>query len=192
MSAPAIKARTLIEKYYALNTCLSQFLKSRNAICPVVQFGVDPATIKASSKDQTVNRYSYIQTFILNPKVQSWTSHEGGIYTRFEWQLSFFTSPDNEFENMTELWRPYNLARMALSDISLGAFLSIDPLTGLSVSIADLLNVREELASSMVSGAPVPRAVMIAEMASVCAYPDTVPDPGESTDLDLAISYNNN
>lgn len=192
MSAPPVKARTLIEKHYALNTCLSIFLKTRGVVCPVVQFGVDPATVKASSKDQTINRYSYIQTFILNPKPQAWTSYESGIYTRFEYQLSFFTSPENEFENMTELWKPYNLARTALSDISIGAFLTIDPATGSSVSIADLLNVREELAFGMVSGAPVPRAVMIAEMASVCAYPDTVADPGESTDLDLAISYNNN
>lgn len=184
-----IAAQTLQEKYYAMNSALNAVMVSFGVRCPVVKFGADPATVKAVVKDQTASRWPYMQSFILNPKVTAWTSDRSGIYTRFEYQLSFFTSPDNEFENDADLFKPYNLARMAFSDVSLKAFLRVDALTGASVTIADLLRLREETSFSMVSGAPVPKAVMTAEMAAVCGYPAHLSDPGISTDLDHALAF---
>lgn len=178
---------TLEEKYYAINAALNAWFETQEVRCPVVKFGVDPATLKASVRDQTNSRYPYFQSFLMNPQPQAWTSSAAGVYTRFEYQLSFYTSPDNEFTNDAALWLPFNLARIALSDVSLGV-LSVDSNAAVAVTIADLLRVREERSFSMVSGAPVPRGVLIAEMAAVCSYPISTPDPGRSTDLDSAIT----
>jgi len=186
----SLAPQTITEKYYALNAALNAFLTAQGVNCPVIKFGVDPKTLQAVTKSQTVApRYPYMQSFIMNPRPSGWTSDAGGIYTRFEYQLSFFTSPETEIQNDTEQWLPYHLARMAFSDISLNVFLRIDENTEQTVTIADLLRLREDPSFSMVSGAPVPKAVMIAEMAAVCAYPVRTPDPGISTDLDIAIAY---
>lgn len=191
MSAPA--KQTLQQKYYAINAALNTFLKSQGARCPVIKFGVDPATLKTASKDQTVSRYPYMQAFILNPKPNAWTSRDAGIYTRFEYQLSFFTSPENELENDEDFFRPFQLARAAFSDVNFGVLLSVDTVTGKSVRIADVLDIREETSFHMVSGAPVPKAVLIVSMAAMCAYPSiNIPDPTISTDIDNAWKFQEN
>lgn len=184
-----IQAQTLTEKYYALNAALNKFLKSYGVRSPVAKFGIDPATLKEKSKDQTApaSRYPYFQSFLLNPKATAWTTDRSGIFVRFEYQLSYFTSPDSELEKDSELFKPFHLARMAFSDVTLRAFLRVDDVTAESTTIADLMRLREEMGFSMVSGAPVPTAVLIAEMTAVCGYPVSVADPGLSTDLDHAL-----
>lgn len=181
--------QTLQEKYYAINAALNAFIKSKSVRCPVVKYGIDPATLKDSAKDQTNKRYPYFQSFILNPKATAWTSDGGGVYTRFEYQLSFFTSPANELENDAALFLPFNLARTALSDVELQVLRRVE--NGESVFIADLLDLREETNFGMVSGAPVPTGVLIARFATVCGYPVRVPGPGISTDLDFALEFTN-
>ena len=183
-------AQTLQEKYYAINAALNAFMKARGVRCPVIKFGVDPATLKASSKDQTDSRYPYFQSFILNPKATAWTSDGGGIYARFEYQLSFFTSPENEFENDAALFLPFNLARMALSDVDQQVLCRVDE-DGNKLYIADLLDLQEKTDFSMVSGAPVPTGVLLAKFAAVCGYPVHLPGPGISTDLDFALEITN-
>lgn len=177
--------QTLIQKYYAINDALQNFLESKNVRCPVIKFGVDPATLKFKLKDQTVNRYPYIQTFIAKARSTAWTSDKSGIYTLFEFQLSFFTSPENEFENDVELYKPFYLAKIALSDIDLGVLKRIDDAATGGVMIANLQRIREENSFSMVSGAPVPKAVLIADFSCVCGYPVDLPGVGLSTN-DLA------
>ncbi len=186
-----MSGQTLEEKYYAINSAVARFLQSKNVRCPVIAFGIDPATLKDSLKDQTSQnaRYPYLQSFLLSATAQPWTTFAGGIYTRFEYQLSFFTAPQIELENQASLFLPFNLAKIALTDISLGALLSVDSTPENPVTIADLLRIREERSFHMVSGAPVPKAVIVAEFAAVCAYPSpAVTDPGRSTDLDHAIT----
>lgn len=184
-----MQSQTLTEKYYALNAALNVFLAGYDVRCPVIQFGIDPARIPVNGKDQNARRYPYMQSFILNPKATAWTSDRSGIYTRFEYQLSFFTSPESEYENVSELFKPFHLARMAFSDISLNTFLRVDEDTGASCTIADLLRLREEPSFSMQSGAPVPKAVLIAEMATVCGYPVHLPAPTISTDLNEIYNF---
>lgn len=183
-----MSGQTLQEKYYAINAALNRYLKSYSVRCPVYKYGIDPATLKNDAKDQTVSRYPYMQTYVNNVRPQSWTKDSGGIYTRFEFQLSFFTSPENELENDMELFKPFDVARMAFSDIEAGALIRLDDGAASGVTIADLLSIREERDFRMVSGAPVPKAVLIAELAAVCGYPVHTPDPGISTDLDNAVS----
>lgn len=181
-------AQTLQEKYYAINAALNAFIKARGVRCPVSKFGIDPATLKATSKDQTVSRYPYFQSFILNPKATAWTTDGSGIYTRFEYQLSFFTSPANELENDAALFLPFNLARMALSDVELQVLRRVDN-DGNSLFIADLIDLQEKTDFSMVSGAPVPTGVLLAKFTAVCGYPVHLPGPGISTDLDFALEF---
>jgi len=182
--------QTLQEKYFSINAALNRYIKSYSLRCPVIKCGVDPATLKDSARDQTSARarYPYLQSHLMNVNPTAWTSDRSGIYTRFEYQLSFFTSPDTEIENDSELFKPFDVARMALSDINTGALLLVDETTGAQSSIADLLSIREERNFSMVSGAAVPRAVLVAKLATVCGYPVRTPDPGISTDLEDAIS----
>lgn len=181
--------QTLQEKYYAINAALNAFLKAKGVRCPVIKYGIDPATLKNNSKDQTNNRYPYFQSFILNPKATAWTSDGGGVYTRFEYQLSFFTSPENEIENDAALFLPFNLARVALSDVNLQVLRRVSG--GESVFIADLLDLQENPDFSMVSGAPVPTGVLLAKFAAVCGYPVHFDGPGISTDLDFALEFTN-
>lgn len=184
-----MSGQTLEEKYYAINTGIARYLRTQNVRCPLLAFGINAATLKEESKDQTAakSRFPYLQSYLLSATSQPWTSQASGVYTRFEYQLSFFTAPQVEFENQAALFLPFNLAKMALTDISLGALLSVDSTPGNPVTIADLLRIREDRSFSMISGAPVPKAVLVAEFAAVCAYPVATFDPGISTDLDAAV-----
>lgn len=162
---------TLQEKYYALNGAISDFMLSQSIDCPLVKFGVDIGTVRSSLKNQQVDRYPYFQTSLLNPKPQYATAKESGIYTEFEYQVSFFTSPHSEKDDDTALWRPWQVLEVIFSDINLGVFRS-NPSQVNTPMIANLLRYRTIPTSEMVSGAFVPKSVLLAEFAAVCTYPD--------------------
>lgn len=182
---------TLIQKFYAINTALNLFLRGQGVRCQVIKYGVDPATTKVTSNDQTSSRYPYMQTWIPDPpRPNAWTSRESGIYTRFKFQLNFYTAPEFEFENDALLYTPFNLARIAFSDVAMRVLMMTDP-EGNTFSIADVLKVHEPISFKMTSGSPVIQSVLLVEMATVCAYPEQaiLPDPGYATDLYDAIQW---
>lgn len=182
---------TLQERYYKINEALNLFLKSKNVVCPVYKYGVDPATLNTSPNGQD-KKYPYFQSFLLNPKPQSWTTQKGGTYFTFEYQLSFFTSPRNEFQNDTIEWKPFELARIAFSDIDID-LLRIKPEGGgdpepNAATLADVLDVRTMIGFKMTSGAVVPSGVLLIKMAAVVGYPIEITNPTEATNIDDAIS----
>lgn len=184
---------TLIQRYYKINEALNNYLKVRgtalNFTCPVIKYGIDRATLKSETKSQA-DKYPYIQTYVMNVSPVAWTSYESGILTDFEYQLSFFTSPRNEFMNDTDYFIPFDVAKNALSDINLQLLKTTDQL-GNVTTLADLQDVKFHYEFEMKSGSPVPSAFLIAKMRAVCGY---VIDPGYapatmSTNLDNAIKY---
>lgn len=170
----------LTQKYYAINTAINAYLKSKSITCPLYKHGVDPSKIKGNVKDNVNNRYPYMQDYLSNIKQQSWTSEIGGIYTTFDLQISFFTSPDTEEENDAKLFYPFEVMKNALSDNQLN----------LLKDIAVIKRTKGHYESNMKSGNFVPAAFVIYEMAAVCNYEAIVPGSGEAINIDRAIKIN--
>lgn len=179
---------TLKQRYYGINAALNSYLVSKGQQCKVLKYGIDRATLKNSTSNQT-DKYPYLQTYVNNAKPVSWTNYENGVLTDFDFQISFFTSPATEFEKDDKLFEPFYIATNALSDARLKL---LQTTIGANVTtLADLISVRYTEEFGIVSGAPVPSAIFIAKMRAVCGY---VPDPsyvpvGYSTNIDQAISY---
>lgn len=178
---------TLMQRYYGINKALNDYLKSRAIDCPVIKYGIDPATIKAQSNAQTGFKYPYFQSYIRPVNPQAWTSSDAGTLTQFEYQLSFFTGPQDEFANDADKFIPFDVARNALSDVNIRLLATVD-IYGNRTTLADLLDVQHHYEFSMKTGQPVPAAFLIAKMRAVCAYPISIPDATLSTDIDNAIT----
>lgn len=181
---------TLQERYYKINEALNNFFESQSLDCRVLKYGIDPATTKDNTNLQE-KKYPYFQSFLLNPKPQSWTDQQSGTYYEFEYQLSFFTSPRNETEDDIDEMRPFEIARIALCDIDLD-LLRIDPDDPSSGTYATVLDVKTPLSFKMVSGAVVPSGVLLVKMAAVVSYPITLPVVGDATNIDNAIVITEN
>jgi hypothetical protein len=179
-----------MQRYYAINQALEAYLVSKSIICPVIKYGIDPATLKTNWKGQQYDRFPYIQTFISNVKEVSWTSYFVGALTDFDFQVSFFTSPRTEFENDSEYFKPFDAVKNALSNVNLN-LLQTTSEDGKITTIADLVSKLYHYEFEMKSGAPVPAAFMICKMRAVCGYGDDLaePDPTLSTDLSEAIEF---
>lgn len=180
--------QTLQEKYYAINAAVANFLEAKGFNVPVYKYGIDPALLKDDLKTQP-KKYPYFQSHLLPSDPQSWTSQESGIYTRFEYQLSFFTSPRFEYTNGTELWRVFETAKLAFSDIQ-SDVLRRDPNDPTSSTIADVLSMKVEQNFGVVSGAIVPSGIIIVKMATIVGYPVSIPPVGDATNIDAAVVIN--
>lgn len=189
MTTP-VSGLTLMERYYAINQALNSYLISKDIFCPVIKYGIDPATLKAEWKGQAYDRFPYIQTFISNVKAQQWTSYAGGTLTEWDFQVSFFSSPTGqEFANDAVFFRPFEAVKNGLSNINLNLLQTISN-DGKITTIADIYEpIRFHYEFEMKSGSPVPSAFMICKMRAVCGYGENLaePDPTLSTDLDNAI-----
>lgn len=182
---------TLMERYYAINQALNAYLVSLDLNCPVIKYGIDPATLKRTWKGQAYERYPYIQTYITNVKAQQWTSYQGGTLTEWDFQVSFFSSPKTEFENDAVYFRPFEAVKNGLSNIRLN-LLQTTGEDGKVTTLADIFDpVRFHYEFEMKSGSPVPSAFAIFKMRAVCGYGQNLaePDTTLSTDLDNAINY---
>lgn len=177
---------TLLQRYYAINRALNAYLVAQGVNCPIIKHGIDPATLKATSKAQTTV-YPYMQSFLLNPKPTAWTSQTSGILTTFEYQLSFFTAPQDEFANDATLFTPFEVAKNALSDVN-AKVLTVTGYAGAETTLADLLDIKHHYEFEMKSGSPRPAAFMIARMRAVCGYAKAVPEAELSTDIEGAIT----
>lgn len=184
---------TLLEKYYAINKAIMAWMQGQSVYCPIVKYGIDPAVLKATFADQSLSLYPYFQTFISNVRPVAWTTKEAGILTEFDFQLSFFTSPEDETVNDSSKFTPFEMARIAFTDISLRVLEEIDDDTGESLPYASILSTNFHYEFEMKSGSPVPSAFMLARMRAVCSYPTNViiSDPGLSTDIFDGIEFTN-
>jgi hypothetical protein len=180
---------TLQERYYGINKSVRKFLRDNGFDVPIYKYGIDPATAKDDLKSQA-KKYPYFQSFLIDPKPQSWTSFEKGRYTRFEYQLSFFTSPQTEFTNDGDLWKPFEAAQIAFSDAQ-SDVLRIDPNDPDSSTYADVLDIRTKQDFGLVSGAVVPSGVIIVKLAAMIGYPMTIAPVGSASNIDAAISITN-
>jgi len=171
---------TLEETYYAINKALIDYLASQSITCPLLKYGVDPAVAKESKKDNQNNKYPYLQSYYQNVKQQSWTSNKSGIYTTFDYQLSFFTAPQTEYTNDSKLFFPFEISKNAMSDIDLN----------LLHNIAVIKRTKIDHKSDMKSGQLVPAAFVVYEMGAVCSYKATIPDATQATNIDAAIKIN--
>lgn len=188
----AAAGMTLMQKYYGINAGLNAFLALKNIACPVIKYGIDPGAIKTRSKDQRESVFPYLQTYISNVRQVAWTTKQSGVLTDFDFQMSFFTAPSVETVNDERLFIPFELARIAFTDITAGALVMTDPATGEQVPYASILSAQFHYEFEMKSGSPVPSAFMLAKMRSVCAYPSeaAIADPGVSTDIESGIQIN--
>lgn len=167
----------LREKQGAINAALNSYLIGKSIKCPVFKYGINPAAAKTNIKDNSTTVYPYMQSYVSNVKEQSWTTRESGIYTRFDYQLSFFTAPETEFGDDTKLFYPFEVARNALSDIQLNI------LNGIAV----IKRIKANYKADMKSGQLVPSAFVIYEMAAVCSYEAITPSVGQATNIDEAL-----
>ncbi len=179
---------TLLQRYYAINQKLNEYLESKNVKCPIIKYGIDVAILKTRFRDQKEFTYPYMQTYIRQLTPHYWTSENAGILTEFEYQLSFFTSPDDEFINDTLHFVPFEAAKNALSDITVGLLETVDD-DGKETTIADLLSMQIHYEFEMRTGSPVPAAFLIAKFRAVCGYALDVPDATLATDIDDAVTY---
>ena len=170
---------TLIEKYYAINEKLNQFLQSNYSDLKILKYGIDVATLKLNAKE-IEKVYPYAISYITSIEEKAWTSLETGCYTEFDLQISFFTSPKTEFTNDSVLMKAYDLLRVGLSDINLKVLGNVANLKRLRTS-TNLFNV--------VSGAIVPSRVLIAQMSAICSYPLELGQPTEATDIFPSWSF---
>jgi hypothetical protein len=157
----------------------------------VIKYGIDPATLKAEWKGQAYNRFPYIQTYISNAKAQQWTTFEAGTLTEWDFQASFFTSPEGqEFANDAVFFRPFEAIKNGLSNRRLNLLQTISN-DGKITTIADIYEpIQFHYDFQMKSGSPTPNAFMICKMRAVCGYGESLaePDPTLSTNLDEAIT----
>lgn len=182
---------TLMERYYAINQAINSYLVSKNIFCPVIKYGIDPATIKPTWKNTQYDRFPYIQTFISNVRPVAWTSYFKGTLTDFDFQISFFTSPTDETINDSVFFKPFEAVKNALSNINLKLLQTVDQ-AGNITTIADLRSMVYHKDFYMKSGSPVPSAFLICKMRAVCGYGNDLaePDPTISTDIDNSINFN--
>jgi len=184
---------TLMQRYYAINQAIDSYLISKDIFCPVIKYGIDPATLKPEWKGRAYDRFPYIQTYISNVKAQQWTSYQAGMLTEWDFQVSFFTAPPSEFVNDTVFFKPFEAVKNGLSNRRLN-LLQTTSEDGKVTTLADIFDpIRFHYEFEMKSGSPVPSAFMILKMRAVCGYGQDLeePDPTLSTDLDNAITYEN-
>lgn len=171
--------KTIKGVYYALNAAIIAYLVSSFIECPLYKYGIDPATLGDNKNTQGI-KYPYLQTFYMNVKQNSRTSKRSGILTNFDYQISFYTSINDETANDEEAFIPFEAVKNSFSDVDLNIF----------GDIASILSMQEVPDFQMRSGMPVPSAVLICKMRAICAYVVSVPDSTISTDLESAISIN--
>lgn len=180
---------TLHQRYYGINRALSSYLIDKGISCPIIKFGIDPATLKDRSKPQAGFSYPYLQTFILNQKPVAFTSLESGTLTEFDFQVSFFTAPKDEYGNDADYFLPFTAVVNALSDVNLRLLEYYDHGTDKLTTYADLIApLMIEQQFGMKSGQGVPAAFLIAKMRAVCGYAIAPTEEAIlSTDLDSAF-----
>lgn len=169
---------TINEVYQDINLKINNYLTGLNISCPVIKYGIDPANLKTDKNNIVAKTYPYIQAFINNIKEQAWASNGSGIYTKFDYQLSFFTAPEDEYSDDLKLYYPFEVVKNALSDVNLN-------LLGSTASITEKLGDHE---FNMKSGQPVSSRIVIYKMIAVCSYVKTIPEVGNATNIDAAIS----
>lgn len=169
---------TINEVYQDINLKINNYLTGMNIECPVIQYGVDPANLKTDKRNIVAKTYPYFQSSINNIKEQAWTSNSSGIYTKFDYQLSFFTAPENEYSDDLKLFYPFEVVKNALSDVKLNLLKSTASITG----------KLWDFDFKMKSGQPVPAGVVIYKMIAVCSYVEAIPEPGGATNIDSAIN----
>lgn len=177
---------TLYEKYYAINENLNKFLKAQNVDCPILKYGVDVATLKSdTSKAEKI--YPYAKTSISNISPNGWTSEESGHYTRFDFQVNFFTSPRTEYTNDANLHKPFEFIKLAFTDINKSVLQIIN---GNDITmLADILSLTDVPGFGVFSGAITPTRILIVKMAAVCAYPASIGGNGYATDTSKALEF---
>jgi len=168
---------TINEVYQDINLKINNYLLGLDISCPVIKYGIDLTNLKIDKNNIIEKTYPYIQTFIKNIKEQAWTSNGSGIYTKFDYQLSFFTAPENEYSDDLKLFYPFEVVKNALSDVSLN-------LLGSTASITEKLGDHE---FNMKSGQPVSSRIVVYKMIAVCSYVKAIPEPGTATNIDSAI-----
>lgn len=176
-----------MDRYYGINGALGAYLQAQSIACPIIKYGVDPATLKDASKDQAgTSVFPFLRSHISNVRQQAWTSKESGILTEFDFQLSFFTAPPDPALNDTAYWLPFEVANIGLTDISRQVLTRTDGTTW-----ADILDLKYHYEFEVRTGSPSPAAFVLARMRAVCGYAAQagIADPTISTDLDNAITY---
>jgi hypothetical protein len=183
---------TLMERYYAINQAINAYLISKNIFCPVIKYGIDPATLKQTWKGQVYDNFPYFQTFISNVRPLAWTSYYSGTLTDFDYQINFFTSPTDETVNDSVFFKPFEAIKNGLSNINLNLLQTTDEDENIT-TIADLQSMMYHYEFNMKSGSPVPSAFLICKMRAVCGYGQDLaePDPTISTDIDHSIDFIN-
>lgn len=182
---------TLMQRYYGINENLNKFLKTKYSIsCPILKYGIDVATLKTDTK-KAEKIYPYAMTSVNNITSNAWTSEESGHYTRFTFQVNYFTSPKTEFTNDSELYKSFEFIKLAFTDIN-KTVLQIVSGTGYEAKItmlADILRVSEMNGFGIISGAVTPNKILLVEMAAVCGYPESIGEPTMATDTKQALVF---
>lgn len=181
---------TLMERYYGINENLNKFLQSKYKDCPIYKYGIDVATLKSNTKNPE-KIYPYAMTSINSITSNAWTSEESGHYTRFTFQVNFFTSPKTEFTKDADLYKAFEFIKLAFTDIN-KTVLQIVSGTGEEAKItmlADILRVSEMNGFGVISGAVTPSKILLVEMAAVCGYPESIGDNGYATDTSQALVF---
>lgn len=180
---------TLQQRYYGINRALSSYLIDKGISCPIIKYGIDPATLKDRSNPSAGFSYPYLQTFIPNQNPVAFTSLDSGTLTEFDFQVSFFTAPEDEFGNDEDYFLPFVAVINALSDVNLRLLDYYDKGTDSLTTYADLvapLMISQEF--GIKSGQGVPAAFLIAKMRAVCGYAIAPTEEAIlSTDLDSAF-----
>lgn len=178
---------TLQERYYGINENLNKFLQSKYIDCPVLKYGIDVATLKTDTK-KAEKIYPYAMTSINNISSNAWTSEESGIFTRFDYQVNFFTSPKTEFTNDAKLFKPFEFIKLAFTDINKTVLEIIDKDDNITM-LADILNVSEMSGFGVISGAVTPSKILIVKFAAICGYPESIGSNGYATDTSKALGF---
>lgn len=169
---------TLNQRYYAVNTAINTYLQSKGIDARVIKYGIDPATLANQSLSTAKTKYPYFQSYITNVQEQPWTTETTGIFTDFDYQLSYFAGPQSEKINDTKYFYPFEVVKNVLGDINLNI------LDG----IADIRSKEGPYKFEVKSGQPVASAIMIYKMRAQCSYEAIIPDAGITTDINSAIS----
>lgn len=181
---------TLMQKYYGINENLNKFLISKSIDCPILKYGIDVATLKSDTK-KPEKIYPYAMTSINDISSNAWTSEESGHYTRFTFQVNYFTSPKTEFINDANLYKPFEFIKLAFTDINKTVLQIVNTLeyeTKITM-LADILSISEINGFGIISGAVTPSKILLVKMAAVCSYPETIGGNGYATDTSKALVF---
>lgn len=154
---------TLAQVYYALNTAVNEFLKAQGETARLYAFGINPAQQKANTERP---KYPYFQShYPTNIERPPHTTRQSAVITWFDYQLNFYTAPENEQYDAAALITLYEKVMNAIQDTRVQIWRDV----------ASLQRITGPVDTAFTGGSVKISFATVFRLAAVCSYVLEVP-----------------